>query len=76
MEGRELKSRHVFSLHEGAWSPDRVEREMQDDPIRHAMVESQLERPFVVSTSTTNPTAIEVEGSNTGERPREVSLRR
>jgi hypothetical protein len=28
LEGQTLRSRPLFSLHEGAWSPDRVEREM------------------------------------------------
>lgn len=28
-EGKTLRSRKLFSLHEGAWSPDRVEREME-----------------------------------------------
>src|SRR5262249_9536185 len=27
-EGEEIKSRLLFSMHEGAWSPDRVEREV------------------------------------------------
>jgi hypothetical protein len=28
LEGRAIRSRSLFSLHEGAWSPDRLEREM------------------------------------------------
>ena len=30
LEGRAFRSRPLFSLHEGAWSPDRLEREMGD----------------------------------------------
>jgi DNA helicase HerA-like ATPase len=30
LEGRPFRSRPLFSLHEGAWSPDRLEREMRD----------------------------------------------
>ena len=33
-EGAAFISRLLFSLHEGAWSPDRVERELADDRIR------------------------------------------
>jgi hypothetical protein len=40
IEGQELRSRLVFSKHEGAWSPDRVEREMREDPIRQTMMEA------------------------------------
>jgi hypothetical protein len=29
LEGRAFRSRPLFSLHEGAWSPDRLEREMR-----------------------------------------------
>ena len=38
LEGKTIKSRPLFSLHEGAWSPDRLEREMADDPIRQALL--------------------------------------
>ena len=31
LEGRAFRSRPLFSLHEGAWSPDRLEREMRSD---------------------------------------------
>ncbi|HMC63571.1 MAG TPA: DUF87 domain-containing protein, partial [Gemmataceae bacterium] len=34
LEGRTWESRALFSLHEGAWSPERVEREMRDHPLR------------------------------------------
>jgi DNA helicase HerA-like ATPase len=30
LEGRAFRSRPLFSLHEGAWSPDRLERELRD----------------------------------------------
>ena len=30
LEGQTIKSRKLFSLHEGAWSPERVEQEMHD----------------------------------------------
>jgi hypothetical protein len=32
LEGRALRSRPLHSLHEGAWSPDRLEREMTAGP--------------------------------------------
>src|SRR5262249_798513 len=35
-EGQSIKSRFLYSLHEGAWSPERVEQEMRDDPVRRA----------------------------------------
>ncbi len=38
-DGAIFISRPLFSLHEGAWSPDRVERELADDPIRQALKE-------------------------------------
>ncbi len=31
LEGRAFRSRPLFSLHEGAWSPDRLEREMRGE---------------------------------------------
>ena len=31
LEGREFRSRPLFSLHEGAWSPDRLAREASED---------------------------------------------
>jgi DNA helicase HerA-like ATPase len=37
LEGEPLRSRPLFSLHEGAWSPDRVEQEMRADPVRQAL---------------------------------------
>jgi DNA helicase HerA-like ATPase len=37
LEGQAIKSRFLFSLHEGAWSPDRVEQEMRGDPTRQAL---------------------------------------
>ena len=37
LEGKPFKSRGLFSLHEGAWSPERLEQEMRDDPIRQAL---------------------------------------
>ncbi len=36
-----FKSRALFSQHEGAWSPERLEREMRDDSVR-AAVQSRL----------------------------------
>jgi uncharacterized protein len=33
LEGQPFRSRPLFSLHEGAWSPDRLEREMRDGPV-------------------------------------------
>lgn len=36
LEGRAFRSRPLFSLHEGAWSPDRLEREMAAQPARNA----------------------------------------
>jgi hypothetical protein len=36
LEGRAIRSRPLFSLHEGAWSPDRLEREMAAPPSRDA----------------------------------------
>jgi hypothetical protein len=38
LEGEPLQSRPLFSLHEGAWSPDRVEQEMRGDPVRQALM--------------------------------------
>lgn len=35
-EGRAFRSRPLFSLHEGAWSPDRLEREMRNDSRERA----------------------------------------
>src|SRR5512135_2390930 len=32
LEGRAIRSRPLFSLHEGAWSPDRLEREFGAGP--------------------------------------------
>jgi hypothetical protein len=32
LDGRAFRSRPLFSLHEGAWSPDRLEREIQAGP--------------------------------------------
>jgi hypothetical protein len=29
VEGRVFKSRELFSMHEGAWTPDRLEREVR-----------------------------------------------
>jgi hypothetical protein len=37
LEGQTIKSRLLFSLHDGAWSPDRLEQEMREDPIREAV---------------------------------------
>jgi hypothetical protein len=34
LEGREIRSRPLFSAHKGAWSPDRVEREVDASGIR------------------------------------------
>ena len=36
LEGRAFRGRSLFSLHEGAWSPDRLEREMALDRSRHS----------------------------------------
>ena len=36
-EGQVLQSRPLFSVHQGAWSPERVEDEMRDNPIRQAL---------------------------------------
>jgi hypothetical protein len=33
LEGRAIRSRPLFSLHEGAWSPDRLERELGGGPL-------------------------------------------
>jgi DNA helicase HerA-like ATPase len=33
-EGAVIRSRPLFSQHESAWRPDRVEQEMSDDPLR------------------------------------------
>lgn len=35
-DGQTFKSRPLYSLHEGAWAPDRVEQELRDDPVRRA----------------------------------------
>ena len=35
-DGQTFTSRELFSLHEGAWSPERVEQEMRDDPVKRA----------------------------------------
>jgi hypothetical protein len=37
LEGKTFKSRGLFSLHESAWSPERLEQEMRDDPVRQAL---------------------------------------
>jgi CRISPR/Cas system-associated exonuclease Cas4 (RecB family) len=34
LDGRAFRSRPLFSLHEGAWSPDRLEREMKEGMVR------------------------------------------
>ena len=36
-EGATFIGRPLFSLHEGAWSPDRIERELADDRLRLAL---------------------------------------
>lgn len=36
-EGQSFRSRPLFSLHQGAWSPDRLESEMSQDPLRQQM---------------------------------------
>ncbi|MEJ7637034.1 MAG: hypothetical protein WKF75_03340 [Singulisphaera sp.] len=36
LEGRAFQGRSLFSLHEGAWSPDRLEREIVLDSARHS----------------------------------------
>ena len=36
LEGRAFRGRSLFSLHEGAWSPDRLEREMALDRSPHS----------------------------------------
>jgi uncharacterized protein len=33
-EGKVFKARILYSAHEGAWSPDRVEREVNDSGLR------------------------------------------
>lgn len=33
LEGQEFRSRRLYSLHEGAWSPDRVEQEWKQSPL-------------------------------------------
>lgn len=38
LEGQAIKSRALFSLHEGAWPPERVEQEMAADPLRQAFM--------------------------------------
>lgn len=35
LEGQAIRSRPLFSLHEGAWSPDRLERELRADTDRN-----------------------------------------
>lgn len=37
--GKEFKSRSLYSLHEGAWSPERVEAEMQGNEVRSHFAE-------------------------------------
>jgi hypothetical protein len=37
LEGAIIESRPLFSRHEGAWSPERVEAEMHGDPVREAL---------------------------------------
>ena len=39
-EGGSFTSRPLFSLHQGAWSPDRLEQELADDPVRLRIIES------------------------------------
>ncbi len=34
LEGETLRSRVLFSQHQGAWSPDQVEQAMLDNPMR------------------------------------------
>jgi DNA helicase HerA-like ATPase len=34
VDGAVIRSRHLFSLHESAWRPDRVEQEMAEHPLR------------------------------------------
>lgn len=43
LEGQTVKSRSLYSLHEGAWSPDRLEQEMRDEPIREALKSRSLD---------------------------------
>jgi hypothetical protein len=43
LEGQTVMSRRLFTLHQGAWSPDRLEQEMRDDPIREALKARSLD---------------------------------
>jgi hypothetical protein len=38
MDGQPFLSRELFSLHEDAWSPDQVEQEMSENPVRKAVM--------------------------------------
>ncbi|MCA9048179.1 MAG: DUF853 family protein [Planctomycetaceae bacterium] len=37
LEGAVFRSRHLYSLHEGAWSPERVEQEVAADPLHQTL---------------------------------------
>jgi DNA helicase HerA-like ATPase len=41
LDGQPFKSRELFSLHEDAWSPEQVEIEMSDNPIRKAVTQKR-----------------------------------
>jgi uncharacterized protein len=45
VEGQVFKSRCLLSLHEGAWSPDRVEQEMRHDAVRRALQSGNSTHP-------------------------------
>lgn len=41
LEGQPFRSRELFSVHEEAWSPERVEQEMSENPARKAGMKKQ-----------------------------------
>jgi len=41
LDGQPFMSRELFSIHEDAWSPDQVEKEMSENPVRKAMMKKQ-----------------------------------
>jgi hypothetical protein len=41
LEGQPFRSRELFSVHEEAWPPERVEQEMSEDPVRKAAMKKQ-----------------------------------
>lgn len=43
-EGESFSGRPLFSLHQGAWSPDQVEQELADDPLRERLAALERDR--------------------------------